>query len=247
MQSRPSANTSLTVDDFSKYIQNKRDLYEACQRNGFYLPKQKTSMVTEEYMRQIIQGNSWCPLYKKLVLLPCPRPPSKAVLLEKFWAYADNNRLLILGVDREKHNPDKRWLLDVLSTYTPSDEIFAKGYCPPERASKLSEIRSIEIPVDFMKDLPLSRRKSRRKGLRLQKEGLRQQKKERFRMMQKKYAHAILDEEVKDDTRRSKSRSQAARSATNEGAFKSPRAPVTPTKPTSASKDTLNTSASSIG
>ena len=90
-----------------------------------------------------------------------------SVLLENFWTYADDNHLLMLGVDREKHTPDKRWLLDVLATYTPEDEIFAKNYSRPERESKLSEIKAIEIPVDFMKDLPLSRRKSRRKGLRL--------------------------------------------------------------------------------
>ncbi len=33
----------------------------------------------------------------------------------------------------------------------------------------------------------------------MQKEGLRIQKKERFKMMSKKYAHAVLAEEVKDD------------------------------------------------
>ena len=52
MQTRPT--TTLTVDDFLKYIQNKRDLYEACERNGYYLPRLKTTMVTEEYMRQVI-------------------------------------------------------------------------------------------------------------------------------------------------------------------------------------------------
>ena len=55
MQTRPTT-TTLTVDDFSKYIQNKRDLYEACQRNGYYLPQFKSSMVLEEFMRQIIKG-----------------------------------------------------------------------------------------------------------------------------------------------------------------------------------------------
>ena len=119
-------------------------------------------------MRQIIQGAAWCPLRKKIVMLGCPRPPTKQVLLDKFWDYVDTNQLKLIGVDREKHTPDKRWLLDILATFTPSDEIFAKNYNPPERESKLSEIKTIEVPVDFMKDLPLSRRKSRRKGLRIQ-------------------------------------------------------------------------------
>ena len=161
-------------------------------------------------------------------MLACPRPPNKSVLLEKFWNFVDFNRYELIGVDREKHIPDKRWLLDVLATYTPEDEIFRKNYCPPEKASKLSEIKTIEVPVDFMKDLPFSRRKSRRKGLRIQKEGLRVQKKERFKLMQKRFANAILDEEVKDDQRQSKRRLPTAQSATNEGGFRTPQTPTTP-------------------
>jgi hypothetical protein len=47
------------------------------------------------------------------------------------------------------------------------------------------------VPEDFMKDLPFSRRKTKRKGLRIQKEGLRTQKKMRFKMMSKKFADAL--------------------------------------------------------
>jgi hypothetical protein len=84
------------------------------------------------------------------------------------------------------------------------------------------------VPVEFMKDLPFSRRKSRRKGLRMQKEGLRIQKKMRLRMMSKKYADALLEEEVKEDEKLIKRRKQTALTATNEGTFKSPQAPTTP-------------------
>ena len=132
-------------------------------------------------------------------MLGCPRPPNKSVLLEMFWNFVHFNRFDLSCVDPDKHIPDKRWLLDVLATYTPEDEIFRKSYNPPERASKLSEIKTIEVPVDFMKDLPFSKRKTKRKGLRIQKEGLRVQKKLRFKMLSKKYADAMLDEEVKDD------------------------------------------------
>ena len=71
-----------------------------------------------------------------------------------------------------------------------------------------------------MKDLPFSKRKSRRKGPRIQKEGLRVQKKLRFKMMSKKYADAVLDEEVKDDEKETKKRSKTARTTTNEASFK---------------------------
>ena len=82
MQARTT--TILTVDDFSKYIQNKRDLYEACERNGFYLPRLKTTMVNEEYMRNVIKGTAWCKMRNKITMLGCPRPPNKSILLDKF-------------------------------------------------------------------------------------------------------------------------------------------------------------------
>ena len=70
--------------------------------------------------------------------------------------------------------------------------------------------------------------------------------------MSKKYAHALLDEEVKEDNIKSKSKS-SVRTSTNEGPFKQPPAQVTLTKRSggstsgmsSGAKDPLNTSASS--
>ena len=53
--------TTLTVDAFSQLINNKRDLNEACVRNGYYLPKLKSSVVTEEYMRLVMNGNPSVP------------------------------------------------------------------------------------------------------------------------------------------------------------------------------------------
>ena len=66
----------------------------------------------------------------------------------------------------EDHLPNKDWLLDVLATLTPDDEIFRKNYLRPPKKSKLSEIESIELPASFLIDLPLSSSKVKRKGLR---------------------------------------------------------------------------------
>jgi hypothetical protein len=49
----------------------------------------------------------------------------------------------------------------VIATYAPKAEIFAKDYLPPVKASMLSEIKAIEVPLDFIKGLPLSQRKSK--------------------------------------------------------------------------------------
>ena len=72
-------------------------------------------------------------------------------------------------------------------------------------------------------------------------------------MMSKKFAHALLDEEVKDDERLSKKRLQTAKTVTNEGAFKSPQAPTTPPRSQHPMSDSpsripaMNNSASSGG
>jgi hypothetical protein len=55
-----SSKVKMTVDEFSKVVDNVRDLYEACVRNGYYLPRLKTTMVTEEYMRNVISGKLFC-------------------------------------------------------------------------------------------------------------------------------------------------------------------------------------------
>jgi hypothetical protein len=68
--------------------------------------------------------------------------------------------------------PDKQWLLNFIATLTPQDEIFKKNYLPPVKETKLSELKTINLPANFFQDLPQSTRRSRRKGLRIQKEGI---------------------------------------------------------------------------
>jgi len=174
----------LTVGDFSKLVQNRRDLYEAMIRNGYYLPKFKTTMITEEYMRNVMSGKTFCPKFEDIKMLPCPRPPKKDALITKFLEICVSHNFTHTGVD-EKHVPDKRWLMDFVSSFKPEDEIFKKDYLPPAKETKLSELKTIELPASFLQDLPQSTRRSRRKGLRISKEGLAGQKMERMKRLKK--------------------------------------------------------------
>ncbi len=58
------------------------------------------------------------------------------------------------GIDEEKHRFDKRWLLDVLSTFVPNDEIFGKACMPPVKGSRLDQIKVIDLPTLFHEGLP---------------------------------------------------------------------------------------------
>ena len=53
-------------------------------RNGYYLPSETATIVTEEYLVGVANGVIWCPLYADIRLKPCVRPPSKQALLDKF-------------------------------------------------------------------------------------------------------------------------------------------------------------------
>ena len=108
----------------------------------------------------------------------------------------------------------------MVSTFTPGDEIFKKDFMPPPPKNKLSEIKSIELPESFLKDLPKSVRKSRRKGLRLAKDGIAGQRLARLKMVKKELENRILDEEEKKES--SKSKKVPIRTSTNESMFKSP-------------------------
>jgi len=177
------ATIKVNVDDFSRYIANKRDFYDAMVANGYYMPKYKTTMITEEYMRDILGGKTFCPHYKDVKLLPCPRPPPVELLLRKFYRICESRNLLNnCGVD-ELRVPDKRWLLDFVSTFKPDDEIFRKDYRPPAKANKLSEMKTVDVNKSFFENLVPTKRKVRRRGLQIAQQGLAKQIREFFTVM----------------------------------------------------------------
>ena len=51
----------IIVDETSSLIKNCWDLYEAVVRNGFYLPKIKTTIISEDYMSNVILGKVFYP------------------------------------------------------------------------------------------------------------------------------------------------------------------------------------------
>jgi hypothetical protein len=92
--------------------------------NGYYMPKFKTTMITEEYMRDILCGKTFCHYYKDVKLLPLPMPPPVKLLPRKFHRICESRNLLNKYSVDELHVSDKRWLLDFVSTFKPDGEIF---------------------------------------------------------------------------------------------------------------------------
>ena len=160
----------LTVKEFSKKIRDKHDLYEAVHRNGFHLPSLKSGMVTEAYLLNVMEGTYFCPMLEQVRLRACPRPPQKDILVKKFLAIM-RDKGYAHGLSQDKL-PDKQWLISVISSITPEDEIFRKDYLPPPRKNIAEEQKTMNIPKDFLAGLPDSRSKAKRRKLKVIGEGM---------------------------------------------------------------------------
>ena len=65
-------------------------------------------MITEEYLRDILGCKTFCPYYKDVKLLPCPRPTPVELQLRKFLRICESRNLLNnCGVDGSSVYPTR--------------------------------------------------------------------------------------------------------------------------------------------
>lgn len=113
----------------------------------------------------------WCPFNKDIRLKPCPRPPTRVVLIDAIndaigRKISEAKKLQYVSAARL---PEHSWLLAVLSTIEGDHPIFAKGYTPekskdPLVGAKIEHLRLLgRLNHKFFAGLPeqlLVRRKS---------------------------------------------------------------------------------------
>ena len=73
-----------------------------------------------------------CPMFGDLKPRPCPKPPSRQVLVEEvnkeiLRRYRDKSKCLKTTAHRM---PEQKWLLDVLSSLNPNHQFFKKNWMP---------------------------------------------------------------------------------------------------------------------
>lgn len=126
-------------------------------------------MVSEHYLVNVMDGTYYCPKAEEVRIKLCPRPPQKDVLIAKFNKLMQDKGLRS-GLQAEKL-PDKEWLITVIATLNPEDEIFRKDYLPPARKNAIEEQKTIHVPNGFFEGLPDSKSKVKRKALHIIGEG----------------------------------------------------------------------------
>ena len=149
-------DSTITLEQAKLLVKSKSHLYKAMIRNGWYLPKLKSSVVTEKYLNGVRDKKYYCPKYSDLKTLPCPDPPGKEFLLDEVMKFTNAKRLDIGAVEGKV--PDSDWLLQVLAILSPDHDVFRKDYMPP-----IKEVKKEDLVVDnsdnFFSGLPLLKKK----------------------------------------------------------------------------------------
>jgi hypothetical protein len=97
-------------------------------------------------------------MYGEIRLQPCPSPPNKQTLMDILVKLCETQGKK-LGID-EKRQPNTDWMVNLISTLDPFNEIFEKSYEGKKRANK--EGHMLDNHDDFFTNLPLSKVKKTR-------------------------------------------------------------------------------------
>jgi hypothetical protein len=120
----------MSSSAFSQYVMSIQDLYDMAVRNGYFMPKQTCSAVNELMLFNVLQGKYWCPKTEDIRMKSIVKAPLKEVILSKLIQVCMDRDLNVAWID-DAHSPDKMWLVHVIATLDPTNEIFKKDYVPP--------------------------------------------------------------------------------------------------------------------
>jgi hypothetical protein len=147
------------LKEASSIVNSKKSYYEACIRNGFFLPSFKSSLITMEYLIAVREKRILCPMHAEIRLRPCPVPPLKELILGEILKCEQ-----IMGFNIGLSKPEDAWLVDsewlvaLLSTMNPDHRFFRKDYKPsPEESRQRTnplEDACISNADNFFTDLP---------------------------------------------------------------------------------------------
>ena len=145
----------IAMDVALKKVKQKPHYYKAMLRNKWYLPKWGCSLVTQEWMEKVRAGELWCPKDHHIKFRNCAEPPSHAEVLRIFEEELAAANDKDVGIDPDhKHVPDKKWMLDLISTLKPSHRLFDKDYVPPMPEKSVAAIKYVQDTDGFFAGLP---------------------------------------------------------------------------------------------
>ena len=129
-------------------------------------------------------------------MLPCIKAPIKDTLYNKIEAICLKKDYNIAWIDSQ-HMPDKDWMVNVLATLDPDDEIFKKDYVAPPVRKRLRDIETIVLPNELFENLPKSTSKVKARRLKFMSEAFAAEKAARLKDMQMEIYEELVVQEMK--------------------------------------------------
>ena len=195
MQSKPP-RAKLTSEKFSEYVMCLDDLYNLAKRSSFHLPDLKSAAINEVMLLGVLRGEYWCPKVEDIRIKNCVKPPLKEIVASKVWETCTSRELNLAWMD-PAHIPNKKWLLEVLATLKPEDEIFRKDYVAPPVRKRLKDVETIVLPDELFQNMPKSTSKVKARRLKVVSQAFAAEKTTRLKEMQRH----ILDEIITHEER----------------------------------------------
>ena len=172
------------------------DLYNLAKRNSFHLPDLKSAAINEVMLLGVLRGEYWCPKVEDIRIKNCVKPPLKEIVASKVWETCTSRELNLAWMD-PAHIPNKKWLLEVLATLKPEDEIFRKDYVAPPVRKRLRDVETIVLPDELFQNMPKSTSKVKARRLKVVSQAFAAEKTTRLKEMQRH----ILDEIITHEER----------------------------------------------
>lgn len=186
----------MTSEKFSEYVMCLDDLYNLAKRNSFHLPDLKSAAINEVMLLGVLRGEYWCPKVEDIRIKNCVKPPLKEIVASKVWETCTSRELNLAWMD-PAHIPNKKWLLEVLATLKPEDEIFRKDYVAPPVRKRLRDVETIVLPDELFQNMPKSTSKVKARRLKVVSQAFAAEKTTRLKEMQRH----ILDEIITHEER----------------------------------------------
>ena len=134
----------ISLKESAKLVAEKKDYYNALERNGYHLPTYKSTLVTRDFLIAVRGGQIYCPKYVDLKIRASVNPPPAKIVHEELRNLLNHGApqmdaetaapYLALMLLLHTKNADRPWMLSVISTLTNGDHFFfAKDYVAPKR------------------------------------------------------------------------------------------------------------------
>jgi hypothetical protein len=118
----------IQAEDAAGLVQDKKDFWNCCERNGFFMPDFNTTIITLDFLRDVRYSLVYCPRYADLKLGPCPEPPTLFEATLELISAIENNYVNMSAEELPKfqklvehliiRSSNRPWVLQVLSTLT---------------------------------------------------------------------------------------------------------------------------------